>query len=169
MSVWTCARSQMFPGNRVEAIARQEGVGVWREEKEGAEPRQPWISCLHRFIPTLRDFNWPVKKKLKKKKQKKPLDRTATRVTLEDVDPSAAPALSRHSCFLSALWTCFRLEAKQSKGKAAGAAIKSVCLLIFIFFGQKRKRSRRGGRKRKTRFTNSHLTRTQVDTDIRLY
>lgn len=41
---------------------------------------------------------------------KKPLDWTTTSVTLEGLDPSAAPALSRQSCFLSALWTRFRLE-----------------------------------------------------------
>lgn len=122
--------------------------------KEGAEPRCRWISCLDSVIPTLRAFNCPVRKK------KEPLDRNVTRVTLEDLDPSAAPVLSRHSCFLSALWTCFRLEVKRSKGKAAGAAIKSVCLLILFSLAQKAKARRRKRRKRK-----NMLDKQPLDTD----
>lgn len=164
MSVWTCARSQMFPGSRGDARESDCAAGRCRcvaRGKEGAEPRRRWISCLDHFIPTLRGFNCPVKKK---KKKKKPLDRAATRVTLEDVDPSAAPALSRHSCFLSALWTCFRLEVKRSKGKAAGAAIKSVCLLIFIFFGRKRKSGKMKKKKWKKKKKNT-LDKQPLDTD----
>lgn len=48
-------------------------------------------------------FNYPVKKLL---------DRTTTSVTLEGLDLSAAPALSRQSCFPSLLWTWFRLEVR---------------------------------------------------------
>lgn len=132
-------RTQMFPWRSQSGALKSDcAEGRCRcvaRGKDGAEPRWRWISCLDCFIHTLRAFNCPVKKE---KKEKKLLDRNATRVTLEDLDPSAAPAHSRHSCFLSALWTCFRLEVKRSKGKAAGAAIKSVCLLIFIFLAEKR-------------------------------
>lgn len=153
---------QMYPGNHRGARNGQLRAGRCRcvaREKEGAEPRWQWISCLGCFITTLRAFNCPVKK------EKKHLDRTVTRVTLGDLDPRAALALSRHSCFLSALWTSFRLEVKRSKGKAAGAAIKSVCLLILFFLAEKAK-VRRRKRRRKIRLTNSHLTQIQVDTRL---
>lgn len=84
--------------------------------------------------------------------KKRHLDRTTTRVTLEDLDPSAAPALSRHSCFLSALWTCFRLEVKRSKGKAAAAAIKSVCLLVLFFLAENAKAEKKKKKKKMKKY-----------------